>query len=217
MRATSIAALLLFAATAHAAEIDRAAAAMAGTEAQFTQRFTPKGFRTSQVESGSVVFGSLPMMRWTYARPETKVFVFDGQKSWFYVPAEKQVTISELDDQKRSELPFLMIGDPAARERHFVMRETSSGVPAARWPHFAMREASGLAVVVSLQPRSTTAMIRNITLTVAADTHLIQRVEYTDREGNRTTFDFSGYQRREAAAELFHFTPPPGVEVVQAQ
>jgi len=209
--------LLLLAATAQAAEIDRAAAAMAGTEAQFTQRFTPKGFHTSQVESGSVVFGSLPMMRWTYTRPEAKVFVFDGQKSWFYVPAEKQVTISELDDQKRSELPFLMIGDAAARERHFVMREASSGVPDARWPQFAMREASGLAVVVSLQPRSTTAMIRNITLTVAADTHLIQRVEYTDREGNRTTFDFSGYQRRAASPDTFHVTPPAGVEVVQAQ
>jgi outer membrane lipoprotein carrier protein len=196
-----MAAFLLLAATAHAAEIDRAAAAMAGTEAQFTQRFTPKGFRTSQVESGSVVFGSLPMMRWTYARPEAKVFVFDGQKSWFYVPAEKQVTISELDDQKRSELPFLMIGDPAARERHFAMREAPSAG----------------AIVVSLQPRSPTAMIRNITVTIAPGTHLIDRVEYTDREGNRTTFDFFGYQRRAATADLFHFTPPAGVEVVQAQ
>jgi chaperone LolA len=211
-----VAAATLLAVSAYSAEIDRAAAAMAGTEAQFTQRFTAKGFRNSQVESGSVVFGTLPKMRWTYTRPEAKTFVFDGQKSWFYVLAEKQVTISELDDQKRSELPFLMIGDPAARERHFVMREASS-VPDANWPQFAMHEASGLAVVVSLQPRSTTAMIRNITLTVAADTHLIQRVEYTDREGNRTTFDFSGYQRREAPAELFRFSPPEGVEVVQAQ
>jgi outer membrane lipoprotein carrier protein len=196
-----MAAFLLLVATAHAAEIDRAVAVMAGTEAQFTQRFTPKGFRTSQVESGSVVFGSLPMMRWTYARPEAKVFVFDGQKSWFYVPAEKQVTISELDDQKRSELPFLMIGDPAARERHFAMREA----------------AGGGAIVVSLQPRSATAMIRNITVRIAPDTHLIDRLEYTDREGNRTTFDFTGYQRRAATADLFRFTPPAGVEVVQAQ
>jgi outer membrane lipoprotein-sorting protein len=209
---------MLLTAAAQAAEIDRAAAAMAGTEAQFTQRFTPKGFRNSQVESGSVVFGTLPMMRWTYTRPEAKIFVFDGQKSWFYVPAEKQVTVSELDDQKRSELPFLMIGDPAARERHFVMREAPSGAPASRGPQHPMREAADSpATVVSLEPRSRTAMIRNITLIVAPDTHLIQWVEYTDREGNRTTFDFSGYQRREAGAEFFHFTPPPGVEVVQAQ
>ncbi len=195
------AAATLLAVSADAAEIDRAAAAMAGTEAQFSQRFTAKGFRNSQVESGSVVFGTLPMMRWTYTRPEAKTFVFDGQKSWFYVPAEKQVTVSELDDQKRSELPFLMIADPAARARHFFVREAPSGG----------------ATVVSLEPRSRTAMIRNITVTVAPATHLIQRLEYTDREGNRTTFAFSDYQRRAAPAELFHFTPPAGVEVVQAQ
>jgi len=202
MRTLSISAvLLLVACSAAAAEIDRAAAAMAGTEAQFTQRFTPKGFKNSQVEGGSVIFGTLPMMRWSYARPEVKVFVFDGQHSWFYVPAEKQVTISDLDDQKRSELPFLLIGDPAARDRYFAMRE-------------ATRDS---AVTVTLQPRSAAAMIRTINVTIARDTHLIQRVDYTDREGNRTTFDFAGYQRRSVTADLFRFTPPAGVEVVQAQ
>jgi len=202
MRTLSISTmLLLLACSAAAAEIDRAAAAMAGTEAQFTQRFTPKGFTNSQVESGSVIFGTLPMMRWSYARPEVKVFVFDGQHSWFYVPAEKQVTISNLDDQKRSELPFLLIGDPAARDRFFAMREATRGG----------------AVTVTLQPRSAAAMIRTINVTIARDMHLIQRVDYTDREGNRTTFDFSGYQRRSVTADLFRFTPPAGVEVVQAQ
>ena len=184
-----------------AAEIDRAAAAIAGTQAQFTQRFTPKGFKNSQVESGSVIFGSLPMMRWTYTHPEEKVFVFDGQRSWFYVPADKQVTVSDLDEQKRSELPFLLIGDPAARERHFMVKENSRGGT----------------VVTSLEPRSAAAMIRNVTLTITSSTHLIQRVEYTDRAGNRTVFDFSGFQRRPASADLFGFTPPPGVQVVQAQ
>ena len=202
MRTLSISVtLLLLACSAAAAEIDRAATAMAGTEAQFTQRFTPKGFKNSQVESGSVIFGTLPMMRWSYARPEVKVFVFDGQHSWFYVPAEKQVTISDLDDQKRSELPFLLIGDPAARERYFAMREATRGG----------------AVTVTLQPRSAAAMIRTINVTIAPDTHLMQRVDYMDREGNRTTFDFAGYQHRSVTADLFRFTPPAGVELVQAQ
>ena len=42
-------------------------------------------------------------------------------------------------------------------------------------------------------------------------------VEYSDREGNRTLFDFSGYQRHAVSADLFHFTPPAGVQVVSAQ
>src|SRR5207244_7759286 len=124
-----IATLVLAAAAAYASEIDRAAAAMAGTEASFTQRFTPKGFTKSQVESGSVIFGSLPMMRWTYTKPEEKVFVFDGTNSWFYVAADKQVTVASIDDRRSSELPFLLIGDPAAREGLLEVRDSGNAIP----------------------------------------------------------------------------------------
>src|SRR5207245_9077258 len=193
--------LFLSAVAASASEIDNAAAAVTGTEASFTQRFTPKGFTRSQVESGSVIFGTLPMMRWTYTKPEEKVFVFDGTNSWFYVPADKQVTVTSIDDRRRSELPFLLIGDPAARERLFVVKESNRG----------------RSVIVSLQPRDASSAIRSLTLTIAPNTHLIQQLDYSDREGNRTVFDFSGYQRRAVSADLFHFTPPAGVQVVKAQ
>lgn len=201
MRTSLFVITVAIAATVHAAEIDRAAAALNGTHAQFTQRFTPKGFKNSQVESGTVIFGSLPMMRWSYTRPEEKMFVFDGQHSWFYVPADRQVTVSELNDQKRAELPFLVLGDPAARDRNFVVQEKTRGA----------------SVITTLQPRNTGATIRNVTVTTTAATHTMQRVEYTDREGNHTTFDFSGFQRQPVTAEFFRFTPPPGVQIVQAQ
>lgn len=191
----------LIAAAAYPSAIDQAAAAMAGTQASFTQRFTPKGFTRSQIESGTVIFGTLPMMRWTYSKPEEKVFVFDGTNSWLYAAADKQVTVATIDDRRRSELPFLLIGDPGARERLFAVNESSRGGSA----------------VVTLQPRSASSAIRSVTLTIAPQTHLIQQLEYSDREGNRTEFDFSGYQRRAASPDLFRFTAPAGVQVVNAQ
>ena len=200
MKITSLVlSLILVASAAGAAELDRAAAALAGTEAQFTQRFTPKGFKNSQIDSGSVVFGTLPMMRWTYAKPEQKIFVFDGSRSWFYLPAEKQVTVTTLDEAHRRELPFLLIGDTAARDRNFVVRESPSGSN----------------VVAMLHPRAASALIRSVTITIAAATHTIQRVAYSDRDGNETMFDFSGITRRTVTPDLFRFTPPAGVEVVQ--
>lgn len=202
MRITSILLALLLAGTvASASEIDNAAAAMAGMEAAFTQRFTPKGFRNSQVESGTVIFGALPNMRWTYSRPEEKLFVFDGSHSWFYVPADKQVTVATVDDERKSELPFLLLGDPAARERLFDVREST---------------VNGRDVV-HLQPRSGSAAIRDVTVTIAPATHLIEELEYADREGNRTVFDFSGFHKHAAPPELFHFNPPAGVDVVSTQ
>src|SRR5688572_5622881 len=181
-------------------ELDRAATAMSGMEASFTHRFTAKGFKTSQVESGSVIFGSLPRMRWSYSTPEKKVFVFDGTNSWFYVPADRQVTQGRVTDARKREVPFLLLGDTAAREKYFVVKQ----------------QKRGKAVIATLQPRDKNALIRSVTVTIAPATHLIQRIEYADREGNRTSFDFSGYHRRAASADTFRFDAPAGVQVVQA-
>lgn len=192
--------LLTMSAQAAPLELDRAATAMTGMEASFTHRFTAKGFKNSQVESGSVVFGSLPAMRWSYSKPEQKVFVFDGSNSWFYVPADKQVTVGRVNEARKRELPFLLLGDPAAREKLFVVKE----------------QKRGNAVVTTLQSRNAAAAVKHVSVTIAPSTHLIQSIEYTDRDGNRTQFQFSGYHRRAAAAGTFTFTPPAGVQVVRA-
>ncbi|MGZ7031976.1 MAG: outer membrane lipoprotein chaperone LolA [Thermoanaerobaculia bacterium] len=193
--------LILAATTVQASELDRAAAALPSFEANFTQSFTPKGFRNAQTESGVVLFGTLPMMRFTYMKPEQKLFVFDGEKSWFYSPSDRQVTVARIDDARKQQLPFLMIGDPVARDRAFVVREN----------------ASRGRVVTTLQPRDPAGMIRTASLTVDPSTHLIQSIEYTDREGNRTRFDFSGYHRATPGPNAFQFTPPAGVQVVNAE
>lgn len=200
-RLLSIVCLLVaaFPAAAGAAAIDRTAKAMAGMEARFTHRFTPKGFKTSQVERGTVVFGTLPMMRWTYSAPEQKTFVFDGTRSWFYVPADRQVTVADLDDRRKGELPFLLIGDPAAREKQFQVTE----------------QRRGARVATTLKPRSAAAAIRTVTIVTNAS-HLIESIEYTDRDGNRTVFEFSGYHPGRARADTFRFSAPAGVQVVRA-
>ncbi len=181
-------------------ELDRAAAAMSGMEASFTHRFTAKGFKNTQVESGSVVFGTLPAMRWSYSKPEQKLFVFDGANSWFYVPADKQVTVARIDDAKKHELPFLLLGDATARGRFFNVKE----------------QKRGNTVVTTLSSRNPSALVKNVTVTIIPSTHLIQRIEYADRAGNRTSFDFSGYHRRAASADTFKFAPPAGVQVIRA-
>jgi outer membrane lipoprotein carrier protein len=180
--------------------LDRAATAMANQEASFTHHFTPKGFKTSQVERGTVHFGKLPAMRWSYTAPEQKLFVFDGSRSWFYVPADKQVTQARITDARKRELPFLLLGDTAARQQHFIVKQQSG---------------RGGVTTTTLQPRAANAVVRNVTVTTSAN-HLIQRIDYTDREGNRTSFQFSGYHPQSAGADAFRFTPPAGVQVVNA-
>ncbi|MBK5258675.1 MAG: outer membrane lipoprotein carrier protein LolA [Thermoanaerobaculia bacterium] len=179
--------------------IDRATAALKNVEANFTHKFTPKGFKNAQIESGTVIFGALPAMRWSYQKPEPKLFVFDGTRSWFYVPDDRQVTVADIDDRRRADLPFLFLGDPVARDRHFVVKEQKRG--------------SG--VVTTLQPRSRSAAVRGVSIVTTA-TNLIESVEYSDRDGNRTIFTFSGYHPARISAETFRFATPAGVQVIRA-
>ena len=146
-----------------------------------------------------MVFGTLPLMRWEYQKPEAKLFVFDGVQSWFYLPEDRQVTVSKLDDARRRELPFLVIGDAAERSRAFDLTE---------------RQDHGT-IVASLQPKAPASMIRDINITISQSDHTIQKVQYADREGNRTLFSFSGFRKHPAAPETFRFDPPKGVQVVR--
>lgn len=203
MKPASIALVaLLFASSLFSAPaaIDRAGAAVKGMEAQFTHSFTPKGFKKAQVESGTVIFGSLPQMRWSYTRPEAKVFVFDGTRSWFYVPADRQVTTADIDERRKSELPFLLVGDAAARGRHFAVREQQRG-------NF---------MVTTLQPRVVSGPIRTVSISTDVSSNRISSIEYLDRDGNRTLFSFSGYHPARVDPGTFSFTAPAGVQVVKA-
>jgi len=180
-------------------EIDRNAAAVANTEAQFTHSFTPKGFKNAQVETGTVIFGKLPAMRWTYSKPEAKTWVFDGTRFWFYVPADKQVTVGDVDDERKRELPFLLIGDPAARNKYFVVNEARRGNT----------------IVTTFQPRDKNSQIRTATVASNAASHVIVSIEYTDRDGNLTRFAFSGYHPAQVSSNTFTFVAPAGVQVVR--
>jgi chaperone LolA len=198
-QALAVALALLAIAAAPLSEIDRAAAAVNGMEAQFTHSFTPKGFKNAQVETGSVIYGKLPAMRWSYLKPESKTFVFDGSRSWFYVPGDKQVTIADINDDRKRELPFLLGGDPAARNKYFVVSE----------------KRRGPSVTTTLQPRGAAGLIRTVSFTSNSATHLIDSIEYTDREGNHTMFRFSGYHPARVSPDTFSFAVPAGVQVVR--
>jgi len=180
-------------------ELSLAFTALSGTQASFVQRFRPRGFQKDQIEKGSVIFGASPQMRWTYSQPEPKTFVFDGTTSWLYVPAEKQVTVDRVTEAEKRELPFLLLGDGKTIDKQYTVKET--------------RRTN--AITVELLSRSNTQMVRSITLTTSPRDHSLRRLEYSDRQGNRTAFEFSAHRRVPPVASGFVFTPPAGVRIIQ--
>ncbi|HVT05517.1 MAG TPA: outer membrane lipoprotein carrier protein LolA [Thermoanaerobaculia bacterium] len=178
--------------------VSRSIGAVAGMRADFVQRFTPKGFKREQVEQGSVLFGSAPKMRWSYRAPEEKLFLFDGKTSTFYVASDRQATLHDLSDVERRDLPFLLLTQPEELKRLFIVSETRSGGQ----------------VVTRLTPKQAAA-IREVIVTTALGDNLIRRLEYSDKQGNRTVFEFSKYQKAVSSPADFTFSAPKGVEVVK--
>ncbi|MCM2313713.1 MAG: outer-membrane lipoprotein carrier protein LolA [Thermoanaerobaculia bacterium] len=165
-----------------------------GSSAEFVQKFLPKGFKKEKIERGNVVFGTLPAMRWAYADPEKKEFVFDGTTSWLWVPADRQVTVHELTEEERAALPFFALSDPSRIAKQFTLSRSGR--------------------TTTLKARDRKAMLLEISVEAASDGRL-SRLRYLDSQGNATTFEFSRFAAAPAGREAFTFVPPPGVDVVR--
>lgn len=182
-----------------ASALEQTLASMSGTEANFTHKFLARGFKKEQIERGKVIFGSTPRMRWQYSNPEPKEFVFDGLTSWLYTPSEQQVVVSQLSEEERRALPFLFLNDAVATRTNFVITE---------------RRSRG-ATTTTLTSKKASDNIRQIVITAGDRDRFVRKLEYSDRGGNRTTFEFSAHRRRTVPAGTFQFTPPAGVDVVR--
>jgi len=165
-----------------------------GNSAQFVHRFLPKGYKKETVEKGSVVFGELPAMRWSYNAPEAKEFVFDGTTSWLWVPADNQVTVHELTAEERAALPFFALSEPARIESSFTV--TKSGRK------------------TTLKARAKGGLLSEITVEESADGRLAS-LRYVDSQGNATAFEFSKFAPSNAGPDSFRFVAPPGASVAR--
>ncbi|MEK7704525.1 MAG: outer membrane lipoprotein carrier protein LolA, partial [Myxococcota bacterium] len=86
-------AVLLAAPSAQSLATDMAAAYKRGGDfsADFTQTYTDKLRGKSRTESGNLWVKADGRVRWSYTKPESKDFVFDGQQAYFYEPENAQV------------------------------------------------------------------------------------------------------------------------------
>lgn len=178
--------------------LGEAIAATSRHSAGFTHSFQLHGSEQEIVESGLVTFGDLPQMRWHYKSPEEKLFIFDGRTSWLYVPADRQVSIHELTDSERSNLPFLLLENEESARRDFVISSSKRGGE----------------IVLSLTPRGQ-AQIRDLELSLDPKTKRIRAISYLDLEGNVTRFEFDRFRKAPYDAGQFRFEAPAGVEPVE--
>ena len=149
---------------------------------------------------GKVAFEKPNRMRWDYAPPDAQVIVGDGETLWIYQPDEKQVIKAPLAEALQARTPMNFLSGLGHLDRDFTA--TLEREDAERW-------------VLKLVPRQDQA-IGTLVLTVSKADAAIEEARLTDPLGTTTRLSFTGERRNlDLPADLFRFTPPPGVDVVK--
>ncbi|MDR3750180.1 MAG: outer membrane lipoprotein chaperone LolA [Terracidiphilus sp.] len=161
-----------------------------------------RGLGIQRSESGTLLLLKPGRMRWEYSSPAGKLFLLDGKYAWFYTRGDPQVQriLSKQLDDLRSPLRFLLGHTQLAKELN----------------HLTLASASNGRFTLTGQPKGQEARVARLSLTVTAD-GTITAIEIEETDGALTHFTFTGEQPNAAIpAQAFHFTPPPGVPVLDA-
>ena len=168
-------------------------------QGRFTQSYRSGMLGREVVERGVVSIKRPGRMRWEYKDPEAKLFVSDGRRFYFYVPADRQVIVSE-QDAERSLAGRLLSG------RGGILDEFEASLDEP------LEEG---VLRIRLVPRHEQADVQLAFLDVEPSGRL-RSILLEDLQGNRTRFRFEGLRENTGLPDkLFRFVVPAGVEVVR--
>lgn len=166
----------------------------------FTESYVGLGMHRQ--ESGTLLLLKPGRMRWDYTSPAGKLFLLDGKYAYFYAQGNAQVQRIEAKklDDLRSPLRFLLGHTEVEKE---LTRLTLKPAPNGEF-------------TLTGQPKGQEKHIPRLTLTVSKD-GAITAIEIEEIDGAITSFTFRGEIPNAPLPQgAFHFTPPPGIPVVNA-
>jgi len=171
--------------------------------AEFVQTYLAGGRTRS--ESGTVYFARGGKMRWDYREPEEKLFLCDGKKLMFYVPAERQLTRSPVKSSDDARVPFRLLLSRLNLRRVFGRIEFADS---------ATKPDPGDAVLRGLPKDASEDGFQEVIMELSPefDFHRLV-IRYSDQSSME--FTFTRIERNvQLDPALFKFSPPAGTEVI---
>jgi outer membrane lipoprotein carrier protein len=144
-------------------------------------------------------------MRWNYSEPSRHQIYVNGSEVIYFVPEHQQAIRSTMDREVQSPVPLMLLAGAATLSEQFSI--AWEGQPGETAGAYRLR----------LIGKGATSALAPMTIEATAGTFLIRRVILHDPSGANTSFDFSHLKLNGGLDDtLFVFTPPAGVEVVDA-
>ncbi len=185
--------------------------------ANFLERYFENG-AAIRAESGTAYFRKPGRMRWEYVKPEKNLFLVDGKNAWFYTPADHTATKIPARQSEDMRTPLALLTEGAKLSK-VCERILPANLPTTAEPEFGAVPVTGFECVMkgdntNSLPKGEREAARRVFLEITASGELA-RVLVHSAGSVQTEFRFKDWEINPALAEeLFRFSPPVGVVIV---
>ncbi|MBI4456199.1 MAG: outer membrane lipoprotein chaperone LolA [Acidobacteria bacterium] len=157
---------------------------------------------SNERESGVVYMKKPGKMRWEYTAPTQKLFITDGQKTYFYVPHDKQVTVGTWQVDSTATPLLFLLGQGNLRKDFDIGSSADA-------------KLAGGDIVLLLTPKTEQAGFKEVLLEVREKSADVLRLSVIEHNGNRNDYVLRSFQQNTPVAEdKFQFKVPNGVEII---
>ena len=168
--------------------------------ADFVQSYRGGVLKTPSNSKGTVAVKKPGKMRWIYTSPERQEIVSDGRQTYWYVPEDKQVTVSDAGAADQG-LPALFLSGKGDISRDFT-------------PSFVKAPAADM-LALKLVPRRPQPEYEYLVVALDPASLQLRMLTTRDRQGGESTLTLTNMkENRRLSDKDFVFTPPRGVKVI---
>lgn len=173
--------------------------------AKFRQLSVNKVSTIREESRGTFYFSKPGKMRWEYEEPEQRLVVSDGEKVWTYLPEQNQVYVARLNEDHIARTPLAFLLGKGDLKKEFDI--TSSKIE---------DKERGSLFRLNLHPNVPQMNLSNLILDIDSESYLILRSDLYDSMGNLVSVKYDQIAvDAELPINLFKFTPPEKVEIVE--
>ena len=177
-------------------------ASLEGFKADFVQTEERPGVGVSLREDGTLSFRPPDRMRWDYGGKRPHTVVINSSKVWIHTPSRKQVIVRNLTPQEMRKGAATFLSGLDSIEEDFTVQSRTTG--------------PGESIPLDLFPLEDNLPYDKITILVASDSGLIERIAIHHKLGNVTTITFYNIKTGMKLPEkLFEWNIPEGTEVIE--
>lgn len=185
-----------------AAKVQARYAGVRDFTADFTHVYQGGVLRQKTTERGTIAVKKPGRMRWTYTAPEKKEFVSDGATLYSYMPADRQVIVSDVPAGGGETTAALFLAGRGDLTKDFTA---------------ALEGQDAHLYRLTLTPKKKQQDFDTLVLHVRRDSLQIAALVARDRQGGTSTFTFTNLKENVGLADSrFVFKTPRGVQVVRA-